>query len=495
MKNIKENYIYKIVSKLNDNKVISQDISNNKLIISDKNSNNDQNWMFIYNEKFDAYKIVNVETNQILGYDNDDSTNIPLYSLDTESLYCYWIFENIDETYYLIKNAGNQNKILDVSNSDIINKSDIILFNINKTDNQKFKILKVKFKEGYTCNEVKKLNTITLEENEYGTIEDLKYKIISSDQFIKKWADFSDMLGFAWCAGTNGKTVGEDFNVTKIDDKYIIIANYRSTDPYSEGYRANERLMMEISNVRLAFDANSIELGKQSIAKPEPILVASTTATNNTSKEASIAKEIEYTVGSSTSNFTSNTIANSISVENSFKVRVLGGKVEHTFSYNFSHEKSWGEQLDQSIETKVKDIFTVEVPANTTIPVNALLYKSQAKVPYNAIANLEYSITLTGFLKYEGNAYKDKPINRPTISYTFGDNIYSATEDVYDKYKHRDIPGYSEWDFNWSMLEEGCEDFNYFLSKVITPDGAKISGIFTNIDSSNVVIQAGNNTN
>lgn len=495
MKNINENYVYKIVSKLNDNKAISQDISNNNLIISDKSSNNYQNWTFIYNEAFDAYKIVNIETNQILGYDTDDSTAIPFYPKDTESLYCHWIFEDIEKTFYLIKNAGDPDRVLDVLNSDVSNKNNIILFKNNKSNNQKFKLSKIRFKEGYSCEEVKKLNTVTLEENEYGTLEDLKYKIFSSEQFIKKWADFADMLGFAWCSGTNGESVGQDFNISKIEDRYIITANYRPTDPYSKGYRANERLNMEISNIRLAFDPNSINIGKQYIEKPEPILVASTSATNNTSKEASITKEIEYTVGSSTSNFTSNTISNGVNVESSFKVRVLGTKTEHTFSYNFSHEYSWGEQRDESVETKVKDIFTAEVPPNTTIPIQALLYKSKAKVPYTAIANLEYSITLTGFLKYEGNAYKNKPINRPTISYTFGDNVYSATEDIYDKYKHRNIPGYSEWDFNWSIFKEGCEDFNYFLRKVITPDGAKISGMFTNIDSSNVVIHAGNNTN
>ena len=98
MRNVNENYIYKIQSKLNDKKVIRQD-ENNKIVLFDKtidNDNNiysiveDQNWLFIYNSSFDSYKIVNEKTSLILGYNHDDSKDIPMYPRDTESIYCHY---------------------------------------------------------------------------------------------------------------------------------------------------------------------------------------------------------------------------------------------------------------------------------------------------------------------------------------------------------------------------------------------------------------------
>ena len=500
MRNVNENYIYKIQSKLNDKKVIRQD-ENNKIVLFDKtidNDNNiysiveDQNWLFIYNSSFDSYKIVNEKTSLILGYNHDDSKDIPMYPLDTESIYCHWIFENINDEYFIIKNAGNHNKVLDISDWKIENGNNIILFSRDNRNNQQFKLVRIKFKQGYSCKQIKKTSTKTLDENEYRNIDDLIYKIISSEQFIKKWATIAHMLGFSWCAGTNGISVGEDFNVKKEGDKYVLKANYRKFDPFSEGFKSDERLEMEISNIKLMFDPNSIKLGNQSIENLEPILIASTKATNNTDKNASIAKEIEYTQGNTTSNSTSNAISNSIGFENSFKVNIAGVKVENSFSYNFSHEYSWGKQVDESKETKVKSVYTVEVPPNSTVFVHALLYKTKSNVPYEAIANLEYSITLKGFLRYEGNAYKNKPTNRPKISYTFGNSLLSATKDLYQQYLKRDIKG-ADWDFNWAMINFDCDVFNYYVGEGITPDGAKISGMFTNIDSSNVVITAGKN--
>ncbi len=493
MKNVSDKFIYKIVSKLDNNKVISEDIANEKPIIYHKKKEDNQNWKLVYSESYDAYKIVNVKTDKILGYEDDRSMNLPLYPLETNSLYCHWKFESVDVNYYVIKNAGNPQKVLDVKDSDPSSGNSIIIFKMNDSThntNQLFKLSKVRFVDGKSC-EPTKLSTCALEENAYGSLEELKYKIFSSELFIKKWASVADMLGYAWCGGTNTTVVGEDFSIEKKGNDYYIKANYDANDPYAEGYRCNERLVMKISNIKLTFDPDSITLGEQSVEKLEPILVASTSAINHTNQKATIAKEIEYTVGQTTSSSTSNTTSHSIEIGSSFQVSVKGVGTEHSFAYGFTNEYSWGEQKDKSEESKVKDIYTADVEANSTLPIHALLYKSIAKVPYQAIAKIDYSITLTNFLRYEGNAYKGSPTDRPRISYTFGNDKLSAPEDLYDKFKHRNISGYSDWDFEWVLLNEDCDYIKIYMSHAFSPNGAKISGMFTNVNSSHVIVRAG----
>ncbi len=490
MKNVDDKYIYKIVSKLDSNKVIKVDTDRNKVVIHAKDDKDDQNWCFLYDESYDAYKIVNMKTDQVLRYESHTSTNIPLSPPDIFSIIYYWRFESVDERYFVIKHAADHQRVLDVKDSNASNGNEIILFNNNKTSNQMFELVKVKFKDGHDY-ELKKLNFCDLEENQYADLEDLKHKIFSRELFIKKWSHVAHMLGYAWCRGTASKEIGEDFTLSKQDDYYVLTANYRKDDPYADGYRAYERLQMVIFDVRLAFDPDSIELGKQTIETPEPIVIASTKAYNNTDKKATVTKEIEYTIGRTTSNSAANAISNSVEVASSFKVKIAGVNKEHSFTYNFGHEYSWGQQKDESEESKIKSIYSVDVDPHSSVPIHALVYKSKARVPYTATANLVYKLRMVGFLRYSHNAHVNHPATRPTIIHTFGNDKLSAHEDLYDQFNHRHIKGYSIWNYNWIMLHYPSEYVQHYMNAAISANGVRISGQFTNVDSSNVVIRAG----
>lgn len=511
MNYIDENCIYKIETKLNSKKVIKLDESKNIPILFNKIDNNrnttaddDQNWRFIHNKRYNAYKIVNQKTNKMLGYQSDDSMDIVMYDFNDDlinnpqkdSIYWHWTFEMMTDGYVVIKNAGNSSRVLDVYGSHGANNTRIILYQERRSTNQRFKLIRHKFKPGYQYEDAKKIKPYIQKENTYTDLEDLKRKVFSSEQFIRKWATIADMLGFNWCYGTRGLYNGDDFNVTRLKNgNYFITANYRKGDPFAGGVKPHERLHMEISNVKLVLDPKSINQGTVSIENLSPTIISTTNAINNTKNDSTLTKEIEYTVGNTISNSTSNSISNSIGVENSFKVKVHGMKFEQSFSYNITHEKSWGQQVDETTESKVKSIFSVTIPPGTKTPVYAVLYKSKATVEYTAIANLEYSIRFTGFLKLN-NALKGKPTDRRNIAYTFGNGTLSARKVLEQQYSQRNVEGAKpDWDYNWCILNYNPDYFNEYMGKAITPDGVEISGVFTNIDSSNVTISAGENRN
>lgn len=507
---ISENFIYKIIPKISTNKAVQVDRSTWTPVLQNKvngDRNNsvddDQNWIFEYDEKFESHKITNVKTKKILAYCNEDnSDHILMETEDMQTPYYRWIFEIKDDGYFVIKNAGDiggiegkKDKVLDVHGSGKSNGTRIILHERTNRDNQKFKIVRHKFVEGFKYEEAKELNTPHIQkENTYKTLEDLKYKVFSSDQFIKKWANIAYMLGYRWCTGTRGVDIGEDFDVKRENGKYIIRANYRANDPFVYGVGPTHRLVMEVSDVKLKFDPNSINVSTPTITKLHPTVISTTNAVNHLDKEGTVTTEIEYTVGNTVSNSTSNTISNSISIENSFKLKIQGMKFEESFTYNFGHEKTWAQQEDRTTETKLKSIYTTPVASGSNVPIYALLYQSKADIPYTAKANLEYSIRFIGFLN-DDNALKVRHNKNEKSYYSFGDGKIPATKFLEKEYSTRDAYGQdSKWDYTWSILNYDPDYFNKYMSQAITPDKVEISGIFTNIASTNVSLVAGKRT-
>lgn len=500
MSYINENCIYKILPKVNPEKAIQVDKSKMIPVLfnksnTDRSSTDDdyQNWYFEHDEKHQSYKIVNLATKKMLRYDEDDSQDVLMDDLSVDSLYCHWLIQVTNDGYVIIRNAGDPKRVLDIEGSNGRNGAKVILFRETTKKNQRFKLVRYKFKKDFKYDEAKKLETPHIQlENTYRNLDDLKYKVFSSEQFIKKWAYIADMLGLKWCSGTRGVDIGEDFTVTKLHNgNYTITANYRKGDPFAYGVGPSHRLVMEVSNVKLTFDPHSIKVGKPTITKLTPTVLSTTNAVNHTSSEGTVTTEVEYTVGHTVSNSTSNSISNSIGVENSFKVKVHGAKFEQTFSYNITHDKTWGEQVDKSKETKLKSIYSTPVPSESNVPIYALLYQSKANVPYKAVANIEYAIRISGFLKAD-NALKDKNKQNQKVYYSFGDGKIPATKFLQEEYLNRNVHGdKSGWDYEWCILNYEPEYFNKYMSEAITPDGVQISGIFTNISSTNVSIVAG----
>lgn len=503
MSYINKDCIYKIESKISPGRVIKLNTSKMKPILynkmnSGRNStdDDDQNWYFDYYEKFDSYKIVNEKTKKILRYDEDDSQDIIMEDLDTHSIYCHWKFEMMNDGYVMIRNAGDTKRVLDIFGSDKRNGTNLILYKETGNSNQRFKLIRHKFKKDYKYKPAEKLEKRHIqEENTYRNLEDLKDKIFKSERFIKKWANIADMLGYKFCIGTRGIDIGEDFSIKKENGKYIIKANYRKRDPFAYEGTLKDRLEIQVSDIKLTFDPSSIKAGKPTISDLTPTVISTTNAVNYGNSDATIGTEIEYTVGQTISNSTSNSISNSIGVENSFKVKVHGLKFEQSFTYNITHEKSWGYQEDKSTESKVKSTYSTTVPPGGNVPIYALLYQSKATIPYKAVATISYAIRFSGYLKRD-NALRNKLNQHELTYYSFGTRDIPATKFLEKEYLQRDVKdSTSAWDYTWSILNYEPDYFNKRMSEALTPEGVEISGIFTNLSSTNVSIVSGKKPN
>lgn len=331
--------------------------------------------------------------------------------------------------------------------------------------------------------------------------EELKANIISNDMFIYDWAHVANMFGFAWCGGTNYKEIGEGFDFERGTENgkpvYYLKSHYNSSDPYAEGYRANERLEMKVSNVRFIMDPSDLEFEKAKITELKPEVDASTYATNEGSSEDTVAITVNDTKIKTVTKTDNFKFGEKIGLKGSVKVGIpflLENKLETSFET--SAEQGWSKAEGTTKTDIVITQYNAKVPAHSRRYVELVKFKKKSEVPYSAKIYMEYDITFKGFLRWSGNARKDHTEDRPTVTVTLGDkNNMSATEHLLDLYKHRNIPGYSEWDWKWmkDTYDEKCgEGFVEDLVNNVTRtrNGGVITGVFTGIDGTHADIKA-----
>ena len=124
----------------------------------------------------------------------------------------------------------------------------------------------------------------------------------------------------------------------------------------------------------------------------------------------------------------------------------------------------------------------VGLAPHTKKKVEFIMLEDKADIPYNCNMYIEYDVTYKGFLRWGGNAHNTHPTNRPTVSKTFGSGDLNAAEDLLNQYKHRDINGYSEWDWKWIADQGNQSNLHYYLSSICKRErGGIMDGTFTGV--------------
>lgn len=135
---------WKIVSKLNDNKVLNLHIGGNpntNVTIWDNANVPQQKWMFQYNSYKNAFKIRNSHSYACLSWDLKSNKNVHAVGI-VESDNYYWQLEDVGNGYFVMKNCNDPNMVLELSNSDTSNASNIQVGKRTNKDNQKWKLVR-----------------------------------------------------------------------------------------------------------------------------------------------------------------------------------------------------------------------------------------------------------------------------------------------------------------------------------------------------------------
>lgn len=132
----------KIVSKLNNNKILNVDLggkTGRELTIWDNANVSQQRFKFEYDEYKNAYRIRDNYYGGYLSCDIDVNSN-RVYSSQQLKTASYWALEPTGDGYYYIKNLHND-KVLDIRSDDTHNGNEVIAYKKHGGNNQKFKLV------------------------------------------------------------------------------------------------------------------------------------------------------------------------------------------------------------------------------------------------------------------------------------------------------------------------------------------------------------------
>lgn len=137
---------FKLSPKIDTNKVVDVNTNDKNITIFDNNNGDNQMFRFVYVLYMDAYVIVSkLDPNQVLAWnDYNGSKNVFLTRFFSTNQEHFWKLEQLPNGYFIIKNAKNENLVLDVERGDSKNGTNIQVFErkYNDNENQMFKIVK-----------------------------------------------------------------------------------------------------------------------------------------------------------------------------------------------------------------------------------------------------------------------------------------------------------------------------------------------------------------
>lgn len=327
--------------------------------------------------------------------------------------------------------------------------------------------------------------------------ESLKAKIIQDPAFIKDLAYLADEMGVGWCGGTASKYIGDDFEFKRVGpNHYVLKARYNKNDPHAKGYRANERLEIDITNAKFYIDTDSLKLGKPQVTELKAANSTSKIIRNGGDREGTFVVDYSATEQNSFTKTDGGHWAVTAGVKQTFTVKsseVTGGVDSATeISVSATGGESWSEAKGTSTSVTQSSQERVNVGANKKAKVTTYAFQQKSDIPYTVNMYLDYDVAFKGFMRYKDNSEVGHDESRPPSEITFGGKQSSlggalgGPEDILDQYLHRDINGYSKWDWDW-ILNKYKDRTGYWSTKSILSRITKkkyattVSGKFTSV--------------
>ncbi|MRB61588.1 hypothetical protein GH880_29465 [Bacillus thuringiensis] len=135
---------YQLVSALNNSSVVDLNQPDGNVHLWQNGSGNNQKWKLEYDSNKKAYQIKNIANESlVLAWNDYRGSNNVFATPNHQYAEHYWIVENTGSGYFYLRNKKNPNKVLDVTGSGTGNGTNIIVWDFNGSNNQKFKLQKL----------------------------------------------------------------------------------------------------------------------------------------------------------------------------------------------------------------------------------------------------------------------------------------------------------------------------------------------------------------
>ncbi len=303
----------------------------------------------------------------------------------------------------------------------------------------------------------------------------VEYELVHDHQdFVIPLSYLAHHLGYAWVGGNYGPSVGEDMDIKRSGNGWVIQGNNSGS---CDGYRCGEKTKFIVNNFTYTLDGDNFEHGEVQESDRELIKTVFATATNNTDVSQTVVVDLKVNESTHWSKTNSYGFSESVSAENTFKWPLVGDtKVNVTFEANQSFASTNGGDTSESVTLQAR----VTVPAQSKIQIKVELYNSSISYPYQFNADIAYDVEFDGFLRYSGNAWHTHPTNRPNQKHKFTMGRASDhANDIRYQWDHRYIEGLSDsWDWSWAIQEAGLKNMQLATGGSLRPFHSFVSGEF-----------------
>ena len=304
---------------------------------------------------------------------------------------------------------------------------------------------------------------------------DIQYQLVTDQEnLVKPLSYLAHYLGYAWVGGNHGQYVGEDMNIRREGDNWVIQGNQDGT---CNGYRCNEKTKMTIGNFAYTLNKDDFWHGDVTESSRELVKTITAVARNHTDIPQQVVVDLKVNESTNWSKSNSFGFAQKVTTENTFKWPLVGDtKLTINLEANQSFASTNGGSDSENIMLQARPM----VPANSEIPIRVELYRASISYPYRFGANISYDVTFNGFLRWGGNAWFTHPSNRPNHTHTFTmGRASNHSADLRYQWDHRYINGEVKWwDWSWAINEYGLENMQHTTGASLRPFYSYVSGEF-----------------
>ncbi len=304
---------------------------------------------------------------------------------------------------------------------------------------------------------------------------DVQWRMVhDNDYFIKPVSYLAHYLGYAWVGGNHSPYVGEDMDVTRLSDGWLIKGN---NDGGCSGYRCGEKSSIKVSNFSYTLEPDSFTHGQVTESGKQLVKMITANATNYTDLPQQVVVTLKYDKATNWSKTDTYSLSEKVGIKKTFQIPQVSST---EYSVEISSTQSWAEQKGGSTTETVSVEARPTVPPHSSVPVRVALYKSNISYPYEFKAEVNYDLTMKGFLRWGGNAWYTHPTNRPTWEHTFAVGPFrDKASSIRYQWDKRYIPGEVKWwDWNWTISEYGLSTMQSNLGRVLRPIRSAVTGDF-----------------
>ena len=214
---------------------------------------------------------------------------------------------------------------------------------------------------------------------------DVQWKLVQDrNNFVKPSSYLAHYLGYAWVGGDHSDYVGEDMDITRDGDGWLIQGNNQGA---CDGYECRDKSTIRINNFAYTLDEHRFSHGSITESNKELVKTISANAVNNTDVPQQVVINLRYDTSTDWSKTNTYGLSEKVTTKHTFKWPLVG---DTELSIEIADNQLWAAKNGGSETNGVTVEARPMIPAHSSIPIKIALYQSSISYSYEFSVDISY---------------------------------------------------------------------------------------------------------